>query len=352
MRTVTYQSVFNGASLRAGLDPTTLSTVQGNQLAEFITSWAKKAWEWDFWPEWTPLEQRAYRDPYNSETVYAASTVDDPVEVWFPPAQMYAQALQATTGNDPFINVAGVWVANCPYWDLSQGNYAGDPWEPATNYVQGTVGVSGSIIQNPGDDNFYECITTHTSGGSFDPSKFTVLTVFERYVSLDQAGRTPIGEVSNVFRNNPRTNQRNPGKMKVIINNHGILPPPLAGQQVWVLFRLRPPQFTNTAYVAETAYGLGDVVLRATTGECYVSLEAGNSGNTPEDSPDEWQKQDMPEVIAEIVKVGALSNLIRGDGQNEKADDEEERANTMLSDAVDVTFASQGQYSAATAETY
>lgn len=353
MRTVTFQSVLNGAARRASLNPIGLDSGLLAQLAEYVTSWAKKGWEWEFWPEWTVLEQRQYRDTYNSATAYPAPAINAPVEVWFPPAQLYAQALQATTGHDPFVSINGAWVANCPYWELSTGSYSGQLWAPTTNFVQGVPGTSGTIVRSPNDDQFYECIITHTSGSSFDPTKFGPLTVFERYISLDQLNRTPIGEVSMVSRGNPRTNPRFPGPLKFIITNQGILPAPLAGAQVWVLFRLRPPQFTSEAYVSGDTYEEGDVVYQpATTGECYVSLIDANTGNTPEDNPAKWQKQDMPELIAEAVKIGAYAELIRSDSQNEKADDAEEKAKAKLVEASDVALGSQGQYERASAEVY
>lgn len=355
MRTVSFLSILNSVGLRSGMDPTDSGTwtaaIQA-RITEFIQSWTEKCWEHDFWPELTVLEQRAYRNAWLSTQAYVASAAGAPVEVWFAPAQSYAQALQASTNVAPFVQVNGQWVPNQPHWELSSGSYSAVPWASGANYTSGTPGVPGTVVTSPIDDNSYECITTHTSGGAFDPSKFTILTTFERYVSLDQAGQTPIGEVQQVSRSNPRTSPRFPGVLDFRVNNHGILPAPLAGVQVWMLFRLRPPVFSSTPYAGGTSFDAGDVVLDPESGNCFLSLVNANEGNEPATSPAEWQVQNIPFVFAEAIKLGALAEFLRSDGQNEKADDEEERADGKLSEAHDEVFASQGQFERANAQVY
>lgn len=345
MRTVTYKSVSDAVARRAGLDPATWDAGTQATVAEFIGAWAKKGWEWEFWPEWTVLEQRAYRDAYVSGTTYAAPTATVPVEVWFPAAQKYAQALQSTVGHDPFTFANGVWTANGPYWAESGNSYTGDDWEASTVYAAGTN------VRNPADNRYYQCITAHTSGGTFDATKFGILTTFERYVSLDQTGLTPIGEVHRVSRSNPRTNPRFPGVVTFTMDDKGILPAPLAGSLVWVEFRLRPPLFTSTAWSGGTAYVAGDVVYVAATGECYVALQAGTN-QAPATQPAYWRKQNFPFVLAEFVKWAAYADLLRTQGQNEKGNEAEAKAFNQLSQASDVALASQGQYERATAAVY
>lgn len=369
MRTVTFKSVMDAIARRAALDPTDATVWDAPtqaRAAEFIYAWAKKAWEWEFWPELTPIEQRAYRDTYVSTTAYATPTATAAVEVWFPPAQGYFQTLQATTNNPPAVLVNGAWVATAPFWSLSSAGYSyGTPygelvppdytandWQPNTAYVASAPGAE-NMVRNPGDNRFYDVITSHTSGSTFDPTKFGILTPFEQYVSLDQTGQTPIGEVRGIYRSNPRTNRRYPGPLTFIMDDKGIMPAPLAGAQVWVEFRLRPPVLTSIAYASGTTYGVGDPVYQpTTTGECYASLVAGNVGNTPETSPLSWQKQNIPYIFAEAIKLGALADFIESQGQNEKADAIRDEAEQKLMLASDVALASQAQYDRASAAVY
>jgi hypothetical protein len=362
MRTVSFQTVMNSVAYRAGLDPTNASVwtaaVQA-QVAEFIESWVRKGWEYDFWPEWTNLEQRQYRDPWSSTTAYAASVLNAPVEVWYAPAEAYAQALQANTNTPPFVNIGGTWFPNWPYWEASTSAYSGNVWLPSTVYTQGSAGVQGTIVTNPEDNNFYECIVTHTSGANFDPTKFTILTPFISYVSLDQEGMTPIGEVQQVTRSNPTANPRFPGPLTFQIrqippNNDeaGVFPAPNAGAQVWIQFRQRPSQFTSIDWVSNEVYEDGDVALDSSAGNCYICIAASSSNQRPSTSPSEWTIQPLPYVIAESVKLGALSDLFRMQAQEEKADTMEQKADAKLYEAVDVTFGSQAQYDRASAQVY
>jgi hypothetical protein len=268
MRTVTFKSVLEFVARRAGLDPTTWGANTANDVVTFINNWTKTAWEWEFWPELTPCEQRAYRDAYDPTKAYPAPTFTVPQEVWFPAAQRYYQTLQATTNNPPAIQdpTSGLWIANAPFWADSVAGFAygtpfgqmvpsplfGNDWQPNTVYVAGP----NEVHRNPGDNRFYQCIVSHTSGSSFNPADWGLLTVFERYISLDQTGQTPIGEVHQVTRNNPRTSPRYPGPLTFLVNNRGILPAPVAGAQVWVEFRLRPNEFTWEEYDDQMTYAL------------------------------------------------------------------------------------------------
>lgn len=361
MRTVKFKNVLEAIARKSGVDPDNWSADNRANAVEFINSWVIKGWEWEFWPELTPLEQRAYRDAYDPAKAYPAPTATVPQEVWFPAAQRYYQALQSTTAHDPATLVNGQWIANAPYWadsvmgysygvpfgEVVPAPYYGSDWQPNTAYTAGP----NEVHRNPGDDRFYQCILSHTSGATFDQTKWGILTVFERYVALDQTGQTPIGEVRGVSRNNPRTSPRFPGVLTFVIDDRGILPAPTAGAQVWVEFRLRPSQFTDDAYDAGTEYGKGDLVYQEeTTGECYQSLIDDNTGNTPESNPTEWKKVDFPEILQEYAKFGAFSDYLRADGQDKKADRAAATADEKLTQASDVALASQAQYDRATAQ--
>lgn len=353
IRTVSFQSVLYGGIRRTGADPTALDSVSLANACEFLQSWTKKAWLWEFWPELCPIELRAYRDAWDAEEAYAAGVVGAPIEVWYPPAQLYAQCLTANTNNTPFVQLNGIWVPNTPFWELSTENYSAVPWATGADYVAGVPGTPASIVTSPIDNNKYECVVTHVAGANFDPTKFAILTTFEKYVALDQNGKTPIGEVAQISRSNPRTNPRFPGIIDFLLDNRGILPAPLSGVQVWVLFRMRPPQFTTEAYDNEATYDAGDVVYQPeTTGECYMSLVDDNTGNTPEDSPTDWERQPMPEIFEEAVKFGVFAELLRSDGQNDKADDNEESAKAKLSEASDIALPQQAQFERAGARVY
>jgi len=352
MRTVTFKSVLEGVAKLKGVDPATMNATDKLVWTEFINQRVAEGWEHEFWPEATVLEQRLFRDTYSAENTYAAPTAAGASEVYFPATDQYFQALQATTGNDPAVLVAGLYQVDYAHWALSMDSYSGAPWAANTQYVGGVVGTPGTIVQNPADGRFYMCLSTHLSGPAFDPTKFAILTPFERYISLDQTGQTPIGTVHQLTRTNPRTNPRFPGPLTFLVNNKGILPAPLCGTKVWVEFRLRCPVFDSTVWSSTEANTPGQIRYRPdTTGECYLALLAGTN-LVPESSPAYWQKIDMPAVLERFIKRAAYADSLREDGQTDKAMAEEQNAYAQLYRASDVALASQGQYERAAAQVY
>jgi hypothetical protein len=344
VRTETYKSVRDAVSRLRGKDPTHLDTKLLAEIAEHITDRTRQGCEYDYWPELVPCEERTYRDVYAAATAYAAPSATAAVEVYFPASRGYYQALRATTGNAPATYTAGAWEPNEAYWAECAASYGGEDWADATAYAV------GDVVRNLDDGREYACHTAHTSSGSFDATKFGILTPWRPFISLEQTGKTAIGEVLRLSRNNPRVYRRQPGTLRWAVGDEGIVPEDGAPAVVWVEFRRRMPKFTGTAYSNTTAYAVGDVVYYSTTGECYVARAAG-TGNLPTNTT-YWTKQDLPYVVASFVKRAALADGLRSDGELDKAVLEESRAFEFLLAAHDAAFAGQGQHDVASVRTY
>jgi len=287
MRTVTFKSVLNGVAALMGIVAEQFLDADQTAATAAINTHVQRGWEWDFFPEWSPVERRAYRPIWNDSDTYAAGD-----EVFFEDDESYY-----TANSSPNTPAAG---------------------------------------ESP----------------STDTDKWTALTSFARYVSLDQNGLTPIGEVDYICRNDPTINPSRPGVVPFDITYLGIVPSPRAGARIYVHFRLRPPEFTTTAWDADTSYANDDVIYRpTTTGECYKAI-AANSNQVPENNTASWVKVDFPYILARFVKHAAYADVLRGDDQTDKALAEDRRAETFLMQAHDVAFASQGQFPAATVSTY
>lgn len=219
-------------------------------------------------------------------------------------------------------------------------------------YDASTTYAADDEIYYATEDKYYYALGATTGNLPTDPTYWAELTSFARYVALDQAGQTPIGEVEGIYRNDPRVNPTRPGREPFDISDQGIVPSPRCGAQVYVRFRLRPPVFTVTAWDSETAFAIGDVRYRpTTTGECYRAI-AANSNQVPESNPASWERVEFPYVLARFVRHAAYADALRGDDQTDKALAEDRRAETFLMQAQDAAFASQGQFSAATVSTY
>lgn len=346
MRTVTFLSVYAGAADVAGLDLADMSTEQLASLVRKINRRVKKAMSFERWPELCPTELRYYRNVYSIATAYAAPTATSATEVFFIAAGKYYQALRASTGEVPATLNGTTYEVNADYWAECAGSYSGSDWADATAYAV------GDFVRNADDGRFYACHTAHTSSGSFDATKFGVLTPFEPYVGLDQTGKTPIGEVLRITRNNPAVTPDKPGVIAHTVSASGIVPfdsaPPVA---VWVNFRRRVPVFTNEVWSAVTAYAADQLVYVPATGECYKALQA-TTNNAPASSPTYWEKVDFPLVISDFVTRAAGSDVLRSDGNPVKADREQAQAYNELNEERDTQLEGQGISESTEVQTY
>lgn len=340
MRAVSFLSVYAGAADISGLDLADMSAEQLSSLVRKINRRLRKGWKFDRFPEINPVERRLYRPEYNSATAYPAPTTTAPSEVFFTPAGKYYQALRATTGNAPANLVAGVYVVDAAFWAESASGYSGNDWVTLTVYAV------GDVVRNPADGNYYACHTAHTAGASFSSADFGLLTPFAPYVSRDQAGETPIGEVLRLYARDPGVYRGTAGVIRHTVQQRGIVPLGCCPMPaVWVQFRLRVPVFTNVEWAAATNYAINDVRYSPAAENCYRALNAivGNPSNPrPEDDAANWKLIEFPEVLADFTMRAAGSDLLKADGQTEKAAREQAQAYAELDSERDVENEGQG----------
>ncbi len=333
MRTVTLESVLQGAATNAGLDYDDLNEAEKQSLMRKLNRRVSKAWMWERWSELCPTERRLYRDEFDIADAYVAPTLTSATEIFYTPAGKYYQALRASTGNLPATLTGADYVVNSAYFAECASSYSGNDWANAVAYTVPTV------IRNPTDGRYYSCHTAHTSSGSFDSTKFGVLTPFAAYVGLDQDGQTPIGEVIAIYANDPDVMPNNPGLLRHRMSARGIVPlgcPPVA---VWVNFRLRVPIYTVEEWDGTGSYVVGNKVYSDSAGDCYqakADVPASSSNQEPEAVVASWTKLDFPLVLSNFVIRATASDILRADGQNDKADAEQSQAFLELSNDRDI----------------
>lgn len=338
MRTVTLKSVLEGACEVAGLEWQDLDEDLRESVLRKVQRRTKKAWAWDRWPELCPVERRLYRPEYDLAEDYAAPTLTSATEVFYTPAQKYYQALQASTGQVPAILSGTDYVVNDTYWAESSAVPEGDDWVTLTVYAV------GDTVRNPADGRYYACHTAHTAGATFDATKFGVLTPFAAYVGLDQPGLTPIGEVISISSNDPDVQTANPGIIPHRLSARGIVPLGCVPVAVFVKFRLRVPLYTVEEWDGAGAYVTGDRVFSDSAGDSYEAITdvpASSSNQEPEAVVASWSKLEFPQVLANFVSRAAGADILRADGQNDKADKEQGQAFGELSEDRDIQVDAQ-----------
>lgn len=349
MRTETFQSVLNGAAAKLGMDPLRdLNPARAASLTEYINLRVKEAWKFEFWPEWTPTEQRWYRDVYDGSKNVAAGD-----ERLFMSDSNYYQALQAQAPavQPPALPSGATYVENSAYWARCAASYAAADW------FTGTVFVIGQQTRNPANGRFYQCTVAHVAGANFDATKFGVLTPFDKYVAYEQTGQTKLGEIKMVSRRDPRVF---PGRAWPIAFGKTSLGVQMldrtAPNLVWVTFRLRPPQFTTTLYSAGGNVALNETRYWPTgsggTGECYQALQAQTPAVQPPSTAAFWVKIDFPEILTNFVKRAVFADSLSDQKQQDRKAVELAEALDELEEASDRELAGQGQYERAAVQTY
>lgn len=346
---MTFQSVLQGVAAKLGMDPLRdLNAARAAALTEYLNTRLGEGWKFEFWPEWTVSEPRYYRDGYS-----AALNVAVTDERVFLADGNYYQALvaQAPAAQAPATLNGSVYVENSAYWALSARTYAGLDW------ATGRVLAVGDKVRNPADARYYQCIAAHTAGATFDGTKFGILTPFQKYVAYEQTGQTAIDEVQGVSRNDPRVWPRRPGNLLFAPNANGIeLLDPNAPAQVWVTFRLRPPEFTSVLYSSTGNVAVGDLRYWPTrnggTGECYRARLAQTPAALPPSNATNWERVSFPAILSDFVKRAAFADALSDQKQQDRKTNELATALEELQDASDRALASQGQFERAAVQTY
>jgi hypothetical protein len=220
-----------------------------------------------------------------------------------------------------------------PWPELSrtEQRFFRDAYSAATTYALGAeVYGNGGYYQSLQEANTNHALT--------ETAWWTPLTDLDRSVPLEQAGKTVMGEVFNVFTGNPaKTGQPIPFRIvdDAVTIDLGLV-------SVWVEYRIRPSEMSATTHSTLTTYAAGDRVYLAATGQTYRAL-ATNTNQVPNVAPTFWAVEPFPYVLAPHVTHAAYADALREDGQHDKARIERSEANSLLDDEMDKVNQQQSQ---------
>ncbi len=344
MRTVTFKSVLHGTARMLGMNPDRLDAIKAAQLAEYINQHVRFGWQWDWWPEWTRIEQRFYRAAWVSATSYGASTATAAVEVYHPPSKKYFQSLvAANTGNAPAILTGAEYIENSAFWAECSAEYDSQTWTANTAFVVGDQRV------NPDDQQAYQCHTPHTSGATFDATKFGILTPFDRFIAYEQTGLAVVNQVKDAFQRDPRVWPRNPGRLSQPRRGvNGVQAGNGWPETVWLEFSTTAPAFSTAPWATATAYAVGDLVYSTpNTYICTVGHTSSGSINLSN-----FALVPFPYLLGDFVKRAAQADYQEGLKLTQRSRVNEDRAGAMLADLWDQEFSTQGQSTTARVQTY
>jgi len=291
LRTVTFRSVVDSILRRHQINP------QGDRfnydtlraVTEHINTRVRTAWNFWEWPQLTMLQHRAFRtvwiDTLQFQRVNSESVPD---ELYYPADGNYYRVKAAAPADPP----VGTLPTNTTY--------------------------------------------------------FETFALVDRYILLEQANQTPMGEVIAVFDTDPRVSQYHyahkipfhPTEREVTTVCVG------TGAMVWVVFRLPYSVFTGVPWVQGKAYIRGDLVYYPPSGECYKALAGTLVSDPPPVSNVTWARVPLPEIFSSYVTAGSYADgLSETDAQekdpvvlqvrNTKAQIANAEADTYLQQEVD-----------------
>lgn len=343
MVTVDYSEVLNGSAALAGLGPDDIGNAEFRLLRQFHDRRLQRAWESHHWPDLCRVEQRTFRPQWSALNTYAAA--DEEYDV---PTGNYYQSLQGTNLNNP-PTISG--VENSAWWALSQTGYGALPWQSGVPYVV------GKQVQNPGDLQFYQCISAHTSGGAFDPTKFGLLTPFDRYIAYDQVKadgtlETPIGEIFTATDVNPKLSTKQV-PFPFWLSDKGAQFTQLkhAIAFAWLYFRIRRPVLKGNEFDSTVAYASGRQVyyvgiggtIEEGVGNFFSALVTTAAGDTPESAASSWSVVPLPYIFRGYLIPAGYADWLTADGQANKAAGYETMALEALEAEADKLQRQQGQ---------
>ncbi len=154
-------------------------------------------------------------------------------------------------------------------------------------------------------------------------------------VATEQSDQTVLGEVFGVWSADPRSSADSARSYAFEPTEDGIeILDDISGSTVWVHFRRVPNRFTRAEWDGDTTYRLGSLVYYPTNGETYQA--------TLTDGAETWTLVSFPYILEAPVVLMAAGDVLRNNGQHEKADELEARGLKALDDQVLKTFGQQG----------
>lgn len=350
MRTVTFQSVLDGAAARIGLDPTqTIAASTASALTEYINTRTRFAWEAYKWPELSTVELRSFRPPYSNSIEYpigsevllennyyrkisnvGAGTAPDTAFAWTDHNKTTIYNIDNIVKSNKIYyrcikqTVAIIEVTNATYWVAHTKTLGSEAWAIATEPDDSNFPVwAATVSYAAGTEVIYQGkfyrARVNTLVGDLPTlaakwDRVTIYSEFIRSIDFEQnhtkdsatTPATPIGEVIHVYAQDPRI-ARYAERVNFWVTDQGII--------------CGSTQFSNITPL-------------------YVYVEFTKRPALFNTNSGEWE---FPRVLSEYVKFAAAADALREDGQFDKAAYMDGLAADALQKEIDIIELKQGQ---------
>lgn len=306
MNAISFVTVLSGAADLIGLDRANISPGDFRIIRDLADKRLHTAWEFNNWPELMRVERRYYRQLWDATTAFVAGD-----QRYYPGPLKYYQALTASTNQPPATYSIGVWTTNLAYWAELFTGYTADNYSSTRTYVQ------GEQAYNPATDQYYQLFAVNSlNNPTTDTTRWGLLTAFDRYVAYSQPGKTVIGEVHWVGKNNPRITTKN-REYSTFLSENGVqvLTP---STSAWIEYKQVCPQLKGDFIDLTLAYpAVGQIYF--SDGNFYDVLSTTAAGDTPVTQPTEFSVVQIPLIFSRYLQLGIYSDFLKVDGQEDKS---------------------------------
>ena len=186
-------------------------------------------------------------------------------------------------------------------------------------YVDATYGLAAEVWN--GSDKYYQSVQAGNIGHALtDLAWWTDITgTMEKYILLDQSGKTRIGATKNIYRSKADA-ERNIRELTYYLDTDRIhIYDPNAGATVWVVIREEAPRLVYEVWSGTATYAEGWVVYFPTAnpsqqqGQCYRA-------SLTEQNIQYWELMEIPLDLQRYCVLGATADYLRHDAQQQRAE--------------------------------
>lgn len=317
-----YEKILRGITALAGKRWGSVTRETLQDWIEYIADRTEEAWTRFNWPELIVVEPRVVQ--YWS---------------WEGTLLIHAQSEALVNGNGISHTpgaVANMLIAHGTkvYYDGNCTEAAFDDiaagWYSIVGHPTGADSLLSDVLAAP--ESYLSALTTtpdHKILRYTQDWKFAPLT----YDSYYLAQWRKITQVMGIYKDDPRKVQRPRPVAYERSSEDGLILDPNAPSLVWVRHKIRPDQFYGSIYdsavIAGSGYSANERVYLESAGEFYLS-KVGSNTQAPSSVANKWLQVPYPAQLARYAKFAAFADHLRSEGEFERAELMERKANTYL----------------------
>lgn len=334
MRTESTQSLLWKVARKLGLDPATnLTDLQAHPLLSYLNEGAKMVWEsWD-WHDVCNIEQRWYAYQYVTGINITNPGVDPTINIQNPPPTYVPyDPTFSPQGNIIVDPATGLyWMALAP----------GDPGSPSISGTGAWFPVVSTgqvaIINNP-----YLLDAPLLSPFVPPPpiiNPNSTLVFIPALIPYQQTGFSDIGTVFGVYSTDPRLTNA-PIPVSYTTTKRGIELGPTQLNFVWIHYRPPFPGIGIESWSASATYNINDVVYSGS--DTYYALAFNTNTPPVGDTTGTWQQFQLPHYMSAGVVTYSYACALEEDGQDDKAQIQYQKADSLWVKEYDKQESQQG----------